>query len=61
MLFLTSIALIYASTGTLNFAQLAERMGVMGTPTFIIGGEMLRGVPQTGLADAVEQIRALEG
>lgn len=26
MLFLTSIALIYASTGTLNFAQLAERM-----------------------------------
>ncbi|WP_254368064.1 DsbA family protein [Paracoccus sp. Z118] len=42
-------------------AQLAERMGVMGTPTFIIGGEMLRGVPQTGLADAVEQIRALEG
>ncbi|TWI36757.1 DsbA family protein [Paracoccus sulfuroxidans] len=37
--------------------QLAERMGIQGTPTFIIGPEMLRGVPQTGLAAAVAEIR----
>lgn len=37
--------------------QLAERMRIMGTPTFVIGDEMLRGVPATGLAGAVEQIR----
>lgn len=37
--------------------QLAERMGIMGTPTFIIGPEMLRGVPQTGMAAAVEDAR----
>ncbi|WP_294927561.1 DsbA family protein [uncultured Paracoccus sp.] len=42
--------------------QLAERMAIMGTPTFIIGTEMLRGVPQAGLAAAVEQARqAAEG
>lgn len=38
--------------------QLAERMRVMGTPTFIVGPDMLRGVPSTGLAGAVEQVRA---
>lgn len=37
--------------------QLAERMRVMGTPTFVIGPQMLRGVPSTGLAEAVAQIR----
>ncbi|WP_134726785.1 DsbA family protein [Paracoccus luteus] len=38
--------------------QLAERMRVMGTPTFIVGPEMLRGVPSTGIAGAVAQVRA---
>lgn len=39
-------------------AQLAERMRVMGTPTFIIGGEMLRGAPPSGLGSVIEQVRA---
>lgn len=39
-------------------AQLAERMRVMGTPTFIIGGEMLRGAPPQGLASVVQEVRA---
>lgn len=38
--------------------QLAEKMQIMGTPTFVIGPELLRGIPSTGLAGAVEQIRA---
>lgn len=38
--------------------QLAERMGVMGTPTFIIGDEMLRGVPREGLEAVIADIRA---
>ena len=37
--------------------QLAEKMQVMGTPTFVIGPELLRGIPSTGLAGAVAQIR----
>lgn len=37
--------------------QLAESMAIMGTPTFIIGPEMLRGVPASGLASAVEAAR----
>lgn len=37
--------------------QLAEKMQIMGTPTFVIGPELLRGIPSTGLATAVEQIR----
>lgn len=37
--------------------QLAEEMRIMGTPTFIIEGEMLRGVPAGGLADVVAQVR----
>ena len=40
--------------------QLAEKMQIMGTPTFVIGPELLRGIPSTGLAAAVEQIRAAE-
>ena len=38
--------------------QLAETMQIMGTPTFVIGPELLRGIPSTGLGAAVEQIRA---
>ena len=38
--------------------QLAEQMRIMGTPTFIIEGEMLRGVPGDGLEPIVAQIRA---
>lgn len=41
--------------------QLAEKMQIMGTPTFVIGPELLRGIPSTGLAGAVEQIRAAKG
>lgn len=37
--------------------QLAEKMGIMGTPTFVIGPELLRGIPQTGMAAAVAEIR----
>ena len=38
--------------------QLAERMAIQGTPTFVIGDELLRGVPQAGLTKSVQQIRA---
>ena len=38
--------------------QLAEQMQIMGTPTFVIGPELLRGIPSTGLAEAVAQIRS---
>ena len=38
--------------------QLAEQMRIMGTPTFIIEGEMLRGIPAQGLGPVIEQIRA---
>lgn len=44
--------------------QLAERMAIMGTPTFVIGDELLRGVPASGLSAAVAEIRqktAIEG
>ena len=41
--------------------RLAEKMQIMGTPTFVIGPELLRGIPSTGLAGAVEQIRAAKG
>jgi protein-disulfide isomerase len=41
--------------------QLAEQMSVMGTPTFIIGGEMLRGVPADGLGGAIARARAEKG
>lgn len=37
--------------------QLAERMAIQGTPTFVIGDELLRGVPQAGLTAVVKQIR----
>lgn len=41
--------------------QLAERMQIMGTPTFVIGPELLRGVPTAGLAAVIETIRAEAG
>ncbi|MDO5706848.1 MAG: DsbA family protein [Paracoccus sp. (in: a-proteobacteria)] len=41
--------------------QLAERMRIMGTPTFVIGDELLRGVPQAGLTATVEEIRKNRG
>ncbi|MTH78857.1 DsbA family protein [Paracoccus aestuariivivens] len=37
--------------------QLAEQMRIMGTPTFIIEGEMLRGVPADGLDGAIARAR----
>ena len=40
--------------------QLAETMAIQGTPTFVIGSELLRGIPASGLAPAVEQIRNAE-
>lgn len=38
-------------------AQLGERMAIMGTPTFIIGDELLRGVPAIGLTQTVDLLR----
>lgn len=40
--------------------QLAERMAVMGTPTFILGDNMLRGVPRSGIQQVIAEIRAQE-
>jgi len=37
--------------------QLAEQMRIMGTPTFIIEGEMLRGVPAEGLEGVIARLR----
>lgn len=39
-------------------AQLADALRISGTPTFIIGEALLRGVPQTGIGPAIEQARA---
>lgn len=42
--------------------QLAQKMAIQGTPTFVIGDELLRGVPQAGLTATVQAIReAQEG
>jgi len=41
--------------------QLGERMRIMGTPTFVIGPELLRGVPQVGLQSVVADIRKQQG
>ncbi|MCQ0969871.1 DsbA family protein [Paracoccus sp. TK19116] len=38
--------------------QLAEKMAIQGTPTFVVGDELLRGVPQAGLTATVNEIRA---
>ena len=37
--------------------QLAEKMKIAGTPAFVIGDELLRGVPQSGLAPVVAAAR----
>jgi protein-disulfide isomerase len=37
--------------------QLGETMAIQGTPTFVIGNQMLRGVPRAGVAEAIAQIR----
>jgi protein-disulfide isomerase len=37
--------------------SLGNTMAVQGTPTFIIGETMLRGVPRAGVAATIEQIR----
>lgn len=42
-------------------AQLGEAMGIRGTPTFVIGDALLRGVPQAGLAATVQAIRQSKG
>ncbi|MCZ0961843.1 DsbA family protein [Paracoccus benzoatiresistens] len=41
--------------------QLAERMAIMGTPTFIIGDTLLRGMPADGLEPAVAAAREAKG
>ncbi|WP_207102386.1 DsbA family protein [Paracoccus shandongensis] len=41
--------------------QLAERMAIMGTPTFVIGDTLLRGMPADGLEPAVAAARAGNG
>ena len=38
--------------------QLAQKMAIQGTPTFVIGTELLRGVPQAGLTATVADIRS---
>lgn len=43
-------------------AQLAEQLQIAGTPSFIIGDTLLRGMPQTGIVPVIEQARkAQEG
>ncbi|MTD99071.1 thioredoxin domain-containing protein [Paracoccus sp. YIM 132242] len=41
--------------------QLAERMGIMGTPTFVIGDTLLRGMPADGLEPVVAAAREGNG
>ena len=38
--------------------QLAEKMRIAGTPTFVVGPELLRGAPREGLGAIVDDIRA---
>ncbi|MFD1796015.1 DsbA family protein [Paracoccus aurantiacus] len=39
-------------------AQLAQALQISGTPSFIIGDKLLRGVPQTGITPVIEEARA---
>lgn len=39
-------------------AQLADALQIAGTPTFIIGDTLMRGMPQTGIVPVIEQARA---
>ena len=41
-----------------TYQQNAVADKIEGTPTFIIGGEMLRGAPPSGLGSVIEQVRA---
>lgn len=41
--------------------QLAERMAIMGTPTFVIGDTLLRGMPADGLEATVAAAREANG
>lgn len=41
--------------------QLAERMAIMGTPTFVIGDTLLRGMPAAGLESSVAAARGGKG
>lgn len=41
--------------------QLAERMAIQGTPTFVIGETLLRGMPAAGLEASVAAARAAKG
>lgn len=41
--------------------QLAERMAIQGTPTFVIGDTLLRGMPASGLEASVAAARAAGG
>lgn len=41
--------------------QLAERMAIMGTPTFIIGDTLLRGMPADGLEATISAARDANG
>ncbi|WP_411839187.1 DsbA family protein [Paracoccus sp. ME4] len=36
---------------------LGQAMAIQGTPTFVIGDQMLRGVPRAGVAETIAQIR----
>ncbi|WP_410218342.1 DsbA family protein [Paracoccus sp. (in: a-proteobacteria)] len=38
--------------------ELGQQMAIQGTPTFIIGEQMLRGVPRAGVAATIADIRA---
>ncbi len=37
--------------------ELGQTMAIQGTPTFVIGDQMLRGVPRVGVAETIAQIR----
>lgn len=37
--------------------ELGQTMAIQGTPTFVIGDQMLRGVPRAGVAQTIAQIR----
>lgn len=39
-------------------AQLADALQIAGTPTFIIGDALMRGMPQTGIIPVIEKARA---
>lgn len=41
--------------------QLAQNMGIAGTPTFIVGEEVMRGVPQAGVQQIIDSARADKG